>query len=146
MARISMVYDTDIWKVECNHSSMDRSGFCPQRGVGSNTACYQYIYVFSSYKIIFGKTIITKFLVAKSTYFSCASNAGLLLFQPGVTSSRSVGFVTTLSKWCINQIFHYEILWGFYPDNIFLVDWYHETLGPGSMWGHILFLSELKFL
>ena len=31
----------------------------------------------------------------------------------------------------LQSIHIYEFFWVFYPDNIFLVDLYHETLGPG---------------
>ena len=52
--------------------------------------------------LIFGKTVIKKFLVAKDTCFYCASNAGLLRLKPGETSARLFGCVTTRWK---NEIY-----------------------------------------
>jgi hypothetical protein len=72
-----------------------------------------------------------KFLLARNTSFACASNPGLLTFQPGTPSTRLCGFVTARAKCRIKQIFIYNSFWVFYPDKIFLIDLYHETLGPG---------------
>ena len=46
----------------------------------------------------------------------------------------------------LKQLFFHKFWWVLYPDNILLVDLNHEMLGPGSMWGLTLFLSELNFL
>jgi len=46
MARISMVYYTDIWLAECKHSSMNRSGLFSQKVAASKPGWYNvYIYL-----------------------------------------------------------------------------------------------------
>jgi len=134
MARISMVYCTDVWTAECKHSSMDRSVLFSWKVVGSNPGWY-YIHSFLrlTRQLIFGKTTINKFLVAKNTDFCCALNAGLLLFKPGATSARLFGFVTTLQKRKKKEKMKYEFFWVFNPENIFLVDFYRvrgDVIGP----------------
>ena len=47
-------------------------------------------------------------------------------------------------KLWINQIITYEFFWVFYPDNIFVVDLYHETLGPGVNVGSYPFPFGIK--
>jgi len=52
-----------------------------------------------------------------------------------------VDFVISVRK----QESMYEVGWVFYPGNIFLVDLYHETLGPGFSIGSYPFPFEIKF-
>jgi len=85
--------------------------------------------------LIFGKTVIKKLLVAKNTCFYYASNAGL---------SRSKPLINKRGYSRITRILIYEIFWVFYPDNIFLVDLYHETLGPRVNMGSYPFPFGIK--
>ena len=97
-----------------------------------------YIYVSSSCKIIFGKTIIKKFLVANSTYFCCTSNAGLLIFKPGVTSSRPVGSDNTLKMVDQSNIYLWNFV-GFLPGQ-YLFGWLvPRDFGTGGQRGVISF-------
>jgi hypothetical protein len=126
---------------------MERSGLPYRKVVGLNPGWYNvltYMSVRHVKPLISGKTIIKKFLIAKNTCFFCASNAGLLPFKSGAPSTGVYGFVTAHAKLWINQIFIYEIFWLFYPDNIFLVDLYHETLGPGVNVGSYPFPFGIK--
>ena len=45
----------------------------------------------------------------------------------------------------VKQKVIYEIWWVLYPGNIFLVDLYHETLGPGVSMGLYPFPFGIKF-
>jgi len=80
--------------------------------------------------LVFGKTSIKKVLVTKNTYFSCDPNAGLLPFKLGTPSTKLFGFVTAREQGRKKMLI-WEKNWVFYPDIFFVVDLYHETLGPG---------------
>ena len=94
-----------------------------------------YTFLHQAMLLIFGKTVIKKLLVAKNTCFYYASNAGL---------SRSKPLINKRGYSRITRILIYEIFWVFYPDNIFLVDLYHETLGPRVNMGSYPFPFGIK--
>jgi len=53
-------------------------------------------------------------------------------------------YSTLLMSFFQNNI--YEVWWVFYPGNIFLVDLYHETLGPGVSMGSYPFPFGIQFV
>ena len=63
---------------------------------------------------------------------------------PGAMSTWLFGTATALYVCMIKQWFNYEFWWVFYPDNYFLVDLYHEMLGPGVNVGSYPFPFGIK--
>ena len=60
-------------------------------------------------------------------------------------STRLFNTVITLDLHVIKQLFIYEFWWVFYPDNFFLVNLYHETLGLEVNVGSYPFPFGIKF-
>ena len=65
--------------------------------------------------------------------------------MPYAKSTWLFSTATTSALYTIKQLFNYEFWCVFYPDNIFLVDLYHETLGPGANVGSYPFPFGIKF-
>jgi len=65
--------------------------------------------------------------------------------MPDATSTRLSGTATISYCSSIKQFLIYEFWWGFYPDNIFLVDLYHETLELGANVRSYLFPFGIRF-
>jgi len=98
------------------------------------STCVYHNLLFSFYHrrpTIFEKNFIRDLFVWCRVSSTVTRTPVLWLDKTDATSTRLFGAITTFVGVLIKQLFIYKFWWSFYPDNIFLVDLYHETLGPG---------------
>ena len=147
------LYTSNISHVQCQTDLTGRGPLCLREVVGSLPigtsviqSCFTFQFAFYQAKLIILQKILNQNYKIYHFWLSLAhgpERCRVLRLEKQTGGPLCYVVLNTFDTFFWNNI--YEVWWVFYPGNIFLVDLYHETLGPGVSMGSYPFPFGIKF-